>query len=141
MWRARPVGVGLFGLPNIMLFQFLFTLVAPLMDLMLAWTLVSSFNAYTMHPEEGIPQALWAVGIYWACFQLLEIATAALAISMDRQRNVWRLLPLLFLQRFFYRQLLYVTAVRVMFAALKGSVQGWGKLRRTGRVTMESATR
>jgi cellulose synthase/poly-beta-1,6-N-acetylglucosamine synthase-like glycosyltransferase/peptidoglycan/xylan/chitin deacetylase (PgdA/CDA1 family)/spore germination protein YaaH len=140
MWRARPVGVGLFGLPNIMVFQFLFTLVAPLMDLMLVWTLVSSFNSYTMHPEDGVPAALMAVGTYWACFQMLEIATAALAISIDRRRKVWRLLPLLFLQRLFYRQLLYVTAIRVMFAALKGSVMGWGKLRRTGSVASETAT-
>jgi hypothetical protein len=70
---------------------------------------------------------------------MLEIATAALAISIDRRRKVWRLLPLLFLQRLFYRQLLYVTAIRVMFAALKGSVMGWGKLRRTGSVAAESA--
>ena len=138
MWRARPVGVGLFGLPNIILFQFLFTLVAPLMDLMLLWTIVSSFNSYSMHPEEGIPQALWAVGIYWACFQLLEVATAVLAISIDRQRKVWHLVPLLLLQRLFYRQLLYVTAIRVMLAALKGSVMGWGKLRRTGSVAINS---
>lgn len=140
MWRVRPIGVGLFGLPNIMLFQFLFTLVAPLMDLMLVWTLVSSFNNYTMHPEDGIPSALLAVGLYWACFQMLEIGTAALAISIDRQRKMWRLLPLLFLQRLFYRQLLYVTAIRVLFAALKGSMQGWGKLRRTGSVAIEPAT-
>jgi peptidoglycan-N-acetylglucosamine deacetylase len=42
---------------------------------------------------------------------------------IDRRRAIWRLLPLL--QRFCYRQLLYLCAVRVAFAALKGRLQGW----------------
>ena len=139
MWRMRPAGLGLFGLPNIIMFQFLFTLVAPIIDLMLVWTLLSSFNNFSMQPDDGIPAALMAVGIYWACFQLVEIATAVLAISIDGGRKTWRLLPLLLVQRFFYRQLLYVIAIRVMLAALKGSVIGWGKLVRTGSVTLELA--
>ena len=47
---------------------------------------------------------------------------------------MWRLLPLLVLQRFCYRQLLYVTALRAALAALKGHMLGWNKLIRTGRV-------
>jgi hypothetical protein len=80
-----------------------------------------------------------AVGTYWVCFQLVEIATAAFAISLDGQKKTWRLLPLLFVQRFIYRQLLYIVAIRVMLAALKGSMLGWGKLKRTGSVTLEPA--
>jgi hypothetical protein len=30
-------------------------------------------------------------------------------------------------------------AIRVMLAALKGSMLGWGKLKRTGSVTLEPA--
>ncbi len=141
MWRMRPAGLGLFGLPNIIIFQFLFTLVAPIIDLMLAWSIVTSINNFNMRPDEGIPSALLAVGTYWAAFQLIEIVTAAFAISLDRQKKTWRLLPLLLVQRFIYRQLLYVVAIRVMLAALKGSMLGWGKLIRTGRVTLEPAAR
>ena len=141
MWRMRPAGLGLFGLPNIIIFQFLFTLVAPIIDLMLAWSLLTSFNNFSMRPDEGIPPTLLAVGIYWACFQLVEIATAVFAISLDGEKKTWRLLPLLLVQRFIYRQLLYVVAIRVMLAALKGSMLGWGKMVRTGRVTLEPATR
>lgn len=141
MWRCRPMGVGLFGLPNIILFQFLFTLMAPIIDLMLVWSLVSAANTISMRADEGLPPALLAVAIYWALFQLLELATAALAISIDRKRNVWRLLPLLLIQRLFYRQLLYITAIRVALAALKGRMLGWGKLMRTGRVAAEAAAR
>jgi cellulose synthase/poly-beta-1,6-N-acetylglucosamine synthase-like glycosyltransferase len=139
MWRMRPVGLGLFGLPNIIIFQFLFTLVAPIIDLMLAWSIFASLNNFSMRPDEGIPPMLLAVGTYWACFQLVEIATAVFAISLDGQKKTWRLLPLLLVQRFIYRQLLYIVAIRVMLAALKGSMLGWGKLKRTGRVTLEPA--
>jgi hypothetical protein len=38
------------------------------------------------------------------------------------------------LQRFTYRQLLYVTAIRSLLAAIKGTLVGWGKLVRTGNV-------
>lgn len=141
MWRMRPVGLGLFGLPNIIIFQFLFTLMAPIIDLMLVWSIVTSINNFNMRPDEGIPSALLAVGTYWAAFQLIEIVTAAFAISLDGQKRTWRLLPLLLVQRFIYRQLLYVVAIRVMLAALKGSMLGWGKLMRTGRVTLEPAGR
>ncbi|MGE5511292.1 MAG: glycosyltransferase [Bacteroidota bacterium] len=141
MCRGRPIGVGWFGLPNIIVFQFLFTLMAPVIDLMLVWSLVSGINTLSMRADEGLPPALVGVIAYWAVFQILELATAALAISIDRRRNVWRLLPLLLVQRLFYRQLLYVTAIRVALAALKGRMQGWGKLRRTGRVVAEATAR
>ena len=58
---------------------------------------------------------------------------------MERRYELWRLLPLLFLQRFCYRQLLYVTAIRVAAAALKGRMLGWGTLTRTGRVARQPA--
>jgi hypothetical protein len=141
MWRGRPLGVALFGLPNIIIFQFLFTLMAPIIDLMLVWSLVSAANTLSMRAEEGLPPALMSVVVYWAIFQLLELATAVLAISIDRRRNVWHLLPLLVVQRLFYRQLLYVTAIRVALAALNGRMLGWGKLMRTGRAAAEAAAR
>lgn len=117
------------------MFQFLFTLVAPIVDIMLLWTLLSSLVAWNMDAVAGMPATLQTVLIYWMVFQLVEIATAVLAIAIDRRDGIWRLLPLLFVQRFVYRQLLYVTAIQVTMAALKGTMQGWGKLNRTGHVT------
>jgi peptidoglycan-N-acetylglucosamine deacetylase len=134
--RIRPIGLGLFGLPNIIVFQFVFTLIAPAMDLMLLWSIISAINNYVLGPPEAVfPPALLRVAAYWAYFQTLEVATAALAIALEKKsRGMWRLLPLLVLQRFCYRQLLYVTALRAAAAALKGRMLGWNKLIRTGRV-------
>jgi hypothetical protein len=134
MLRGKPLGIGAFGLPNIVLFQFLFTLAAPIIDLVLVWGMISAFANYMLEPDTGLPPTLWTVVAYWAYFQLLEVATAALALAIERRYQLWRLLPLLFLQRFCYRQLLYITAVRVAGAALKGRMLGWGSHIRTGRV-------
>jgi peptidoglycan-N-acetylglucosamine deacetylase len=132
MWSGRPVGVGFFALPNILVFQFIFALLAPVIDFVLLWTIVAALNQYVMSPDEGIPPTLITVCAYWLYFQLLEIATSALAIGLDRKPGMLRLVPLLLLQRFCYRQLLYITAVRVAVAALQGRMLGWNKLVRTG---------
>ena len=137
VWRLRPIGLGLFGLPNIIVFQFVFTLIAPAMDIMVVWSLISAINNYVSGPPDAVllSPALHTVAAYWLYFQILELVTAALAIALERKsRNMWRLLPLLVLQRFCYRQLLYVTALRAALAALKGHMLGWNKLIRTGRV-------
>jgi cellulose synthase/poly-beta-1,6-N-acetylglucosamine synthase-like glycosyltransferase/peptidoglycan/xylan/chitin deacetylase (PgdA/CDA1 family)/spore germination protein YaaH len=140
MWRVDPIGVGLFCLPNIIVFQFLFTLLAPLIDLVLLWTIVAAFMDLVMHPNDGLPQAVVTVATYWAYFQLLELATATVAMAIDRKPNAWRLLPLLLIQRFCYRQLLCVIAMQVAIAALKGKMLGWNKLIRTGSVVLGSAS-
>ncbi len=139
MWYARPVGVAVFGLPNIFIFQFLFTLIAPVIDFVLLWSLVSALAGYWANPDAGIPVTAVSVASYWGYFQVLETAAAALAIWIDGRREAWRLLPLIVVQRFCYRQLLYITAMRVAAVALKGQMLGWGKLMRTGRAMLVPA--
>jgi hypothetical protein len=56
-------------------------------------------------------------------------------------KSGWALLPVVILQRFTYRQLLYVSALRALLAALKGRFVGWGKLIRTGHVCVPAALR
>ena len=62
-------------------------------------------------------------------------------MALDGGRTEWRLVPLLILQRFSYRQLLYWVAVRTLLAAIKGSFVGWGKLIRTGSVSLPVQTK
>lgn len=131
-------GVGLFGLPNILLFQFIFTLVSPIIDIVLLWNIIAGIRAYEMNPAAGVPDALVSVATYWAAFQLLDLATSMVAVGIDRGKRVWHLLPLLLVQRFTYRQLLYVVAIKSALAALKGSMVGWGKLKRTNSVELET---
>lgn len=130
-------GVGLFGLPNILVFQFVFTLISPIIDIVLLWSIVAGIRAYEMNPTAGVPESLVSVATYWAAFQVVDLVTSAVAVGIDRGRRVWHLLPLLVVQRFTYRQLLYFVAIKSALAALKGSMVGWGKLKRTNSVEIE----
>jgi len=138
---GKPAGLAFFGLPNVLVFQFLFTLMAPIVDLMMIWSVIAAFITMPLEASEGARPALQTVAIYWLTFQVVEIATVVLAVALDRRDSIWRLAPLLLIQKFVYRQLLYITAIRVAFTALKGTMQGWGKLSRTGNVRLASAAR
>ena len=78
---------------------------------------------------------------YWLLFQALDIAAAAAAIHISGVASSWRLLPLTLLQRFCYRQLLYMVVLRSIGAAIKGRFVGWGKLARTGSVSAAAGSR
>lgn len=136
VWHGKPKGLAYFGLPNVLLFQFLFTLMAPVVDAMMIWSLLAAFITMPLEASEGARPALQTVATYWILFQMVEFLTVALAVYLDRRDSIWRLAPLLLVQKFVYRQLLYITAVRVAFTALKGTMQGWGKLKRTGNVSL-----
>jgi cellulose synthase/poly-beta-1,6-N-acetylglucosamine synthase-like glycosyltransferase len=138
LFHGKPKGLAYFGLPNVLVFQFLFTLMAPVVDAMMIWSMIAAFITMPLEASEGARPALQTVATYWLLFQLVEILTVVLAVYLDRRDGIWRLAPLLLVQKFVYRQLLYITAIRVAFTALKGTMQGWGKLTRTGNVSLAS---
>ena len=135
---SKLSGVGLLTIPNILIFQFGFTLLAPLMDAVLLFTLVLSAREMLANSAVYIPDDLLMVARYWLLFQAMDLAAAATGIKIAEDK-CWRLLPLVLLQRFCYRQILYFVAIRALFAAIKGRFVGWGKLLRTGRVPEQRA--
>jgi peptidoglycan-N-acetylglucosamine deacetylase len=130
----KPTGVGLVTLPNIIVFQFAFTLLAPLMDLVLIITVATDIRVLIAHPREYVPDDLLMIARYWVLFQIVDVLAASAGVLLEPKDKCWRLLPLLVVQRFCYRQLLYFVAIRTLFAAIKGQFVGWGKLLRTGNV-------
>jgi peptidoglycan-N-acetylglucosamine deacetylase len=81
---------------------------------------------------------LAVIGAYWLMFQTIDVLSAIYAIRLSGDRSHLPLVPLLILQRFTYRQILYFIAVRSLVAAFKGRFVGWGKLVRTGSVVLSS---
>jgi cellulose synthase/poly-beta-1,6-N-acetylglucosamine synthase-like glycosyltransferase/peptidoglycan/xylan/chitin deacetylase (PgdA/CDA1 family)/spore germination protein YaaH len=130
--RSRGCGATLIAIPNIFVFQFGFTLLAPIMDLLLVYAGMAALMGSSHH------ETLLILVSYWIFFQTIDAAAAAIGIALNGERRPWRLLPLIFLQRFSYRQLLYVVAIRALSTAIKGRLVGWGKLIRTGSVTVPS---
>jgi len=126
--RKSPV-LGFIALPQIWLFQILLAVVAPLVDLAVVWSLVSGLYGAVAHPVEWRPDDMIQGLLYWAAFILVDLSAGALGMALER-RAPWADLPLLPVQRFGYRQLMYYVVVKSVVMAVRGGRVGWGKLER-----------
>jgi cellulose synthase/poly-beta-1,6-N-acetylglucosamine synthase-like glycosyltransferase len=133
LFRPRYGALGFVALPNVIIFQILFPLVSPIMDLLLIGSTGSATFNYWQHPEEFSPENLWRVLFYYALFVTIDYLAAILAFALERKESWW-LLIWLFWQRFFYRQLMYYVAIKATFASFKGALVGWGNLERKATV-------
>jgi peptidoglycan-N-acetylglucosamine deacetylase len=135
-----PTGVSTITLPNILVFQFAITLLAPIMDAVLLFAVVSAVIS-AVSGADGLAGTSFPILVqYWLLFQTIDISASAAGVAVDRDRSLLRLVPLVIVQRFTYRQILYWVAMRALLAAIKGTFVGWGKLVRTGTVTVRPVT-
>jgi cellulose synthase/poly-beta-1,6-N-acetylglucosamine synthase-like glycosyltransferase len=126
------------ALPSLWLFQILFQLLSPVIDLQVAWTLWSAGAAYVSsglltHDWQPLPQALESlsgVATLFVFFFLLELGGAIVAFTLDHEPP--RDLRWLFWQRFVYRQVMYAVAIKSVRQAIWGRRGKWGKLERKG---------
>ncbi len=120
---------GLIALPHILIFQMILPFLAPLADLVLVISLIAaSLNI--------IPASAGHIILYYAVFSVVDMASAALAFAYEKEdykKLLW-MIP----QRFIYRQLMYYILFKSFNRALKGELQGWGALKRTGNVKQVS---
>ncbi|QQR78697.1 MAG: glycosyltransferase [Candidatus Moraniibacteriota bacterium] len=125
-----PPSVGWVAVPNVFIFQILFPLVAPLMDLLLVSSLAWYGWQKWQHPLafsgfQGVPEVLG----YYLLFLALDFFTALIPFLWERHERL-SLLLWLPLQRFFYRQLLYYVTFRALWTAAKGTLAHWRKVER-----------
>ncbi|MEO8115950.1 MAG: glycosyltransferase, partial [Phenylobacterium sp.] len=133
----RPV-LGFVALPQIWLFQIALTAIAPLVDLAIVWSAISSAYAWSYHQAEWSPDDLMKPLFYWATFIFLDLSAGALGMALER-RAPWSDLVWMPVQRFGYRQLMYYVVVKSLGAALHGVRVGWGKLDRRATAAFEGA--
>jgi cellulose synthase/poly-beta-1,6-N-acetylglucosamine synthase-like glycosyltransferase/spore germination protein YaaH/peptidoglycan/xylan/chitin deacetylase (PgdA/CDA1 family) len=133
----RPV-LGFIALPQIWLFQIILTAIAPLVDLAIVWSAISSLYGWTYHPVEWSPDDIIRPVFYWAAFIFLDLSAGALGMALER-RAPWGDLIWMPIQRFGYRQLMYYVVVKSIDAALHGARVGWGKLERRATAAVEGA--
>lgn len=134
MFRPRYGALGLFALPNVFLFQVLFPLISPVLDLFVVGSLALAVLQERFHPNSDASHAFLHVLFYYAIFLAVDAAASVLAFLLERDEE-WRLLLWLPLQRFIYRQLMYFVAVKSVVVAVKGRAVGWGKLERKATVS------
>jgi cellulose synthase/poly-beta-1,6-N-acetylglucosamine synthase-like glycosyltransferase/peptidoglycan/xylan/chitin deacetylase (PgdA/CDA1 family) len=118
LFNSEYGALGWVALPNILIFQMLIPLIAPLADVFM---LIGIFTGNgTM------------ILTYYGLFMLIDLGEAILAFSFEREnilKLVW-LIP----QRIVYRWLMLYVLYRSMRRALRGQLQSWGVLKRTGNV-------
>ncbi len=131
--RPRYGALGFVALPNVLVFQILFPLISPIMDLMVFGSAAALGVQLIQHPAAPASEAFARVLLFYVFFLVLDFLAALLAFALERQEDGW-LLFWLFFQRFCYRQLMYYVAAKSTLAALRGRLVGWGKLERKATV-------
>ncbi|RYY39638.1 MAG: glycosyltransferase [Chitinophagaceae bacterium] len=118
LFSGRNKWLGWLAMPNILLFQYVIPAFIPLADLFMVLGLATG-NAHKILP-------------YYGVFLLVDASVALLAFTLERER-IGRLLWLL-PQRLIYRWLMWLVLFRSVRRAVKGELQQWGVLKRTGNV-------
>ena len=116
-------GLGMVALPNVLLFQIILPIIAPLADLILVISLFWNHNS---------PESQHKIELYYVLFFGVDILVSIIAFAFEKEKfsKLFWLIP----QRLVYRQLMYVILYRSIRKAIKGEGQGWDVLKRTGNV-------
>jgi cellulose synthase/poly-beta-1,6-N-acetylglucosamine synthase-like glycosyltransferase len=146
LWKHRDAtfnprygALGTIALPQVWLFQILFSVVSPLVDLVLVWQIIATALDYLQHRGQFDDTNLLRMLVFYAAFMAVDLAASALAFAMEKKEK-WSLLWWLVLQRFGYRQLMYYVVVRSVWTAIRGPSVGWGKQDRKATVNAASET-
>ena len=118
MFRPKYRGLGLWALPNMLVFQFIVPTFSPLADVLMVAGLFSG-NAL---------QVLF----YYLLFLLVDASISIMAYLHEHEK-LWVLFWII-PQRLCYRWIMYVVLFRSYGKAIKGELQSWGVLKRTGSV-------
>jgi cellulose synthase/poly-beta-1,6-N-acetylglucosamine synthase-like glycosyltransferase/peptidoglycan/xylan/chitin deacetylase (PgdA/CDA1 family)/spore germination protein YaaH len=132
---ANRRAMGLFALPNILIFQILLPLVSPLIDLMFVAGVIHYFIDKHFHPDTTSPSDLYKLLTFFLAFLLIDFAASALAFMLERKHpaskgDAWLLFHI-WIQRFTYRQLFSWVLIRTVKRAIDGKSFSWDKLERT----------
>src|ERR1700723_522939 len=125
--RKKYGSLGLIALPNIFLFQILLPLVSPVLDLLFLVSLVlwglAQFH-FTRMPQLWTAQDVERSLVFFAIFMFLDLMTCVIAFALEKHED-WTLLAPLLIQRFYYRQMMYVVLFRALREAVRGRPVGW----------------
>lgn len=121
-WKHRKTfgkwTLGLIALPNMLFFQVIFPALSPIGDVVL-------FAAIFFGNLQPILVA-------YILFFLMDAMVSGAAYALDKRSltNIW----VICIQRFFYRQFMYIVTFKSIISALSWSHHGWNKLERKGTV-------
>ncbi len=134
--------MGLFALPNILVFQILLPLVSPFIDLMFVAGVVHYLLDRHFHPEAANASNFEKLLTFFLAFLIIDFVTSALAFSLERRHAAnkgdgWLLFHI-WLQRFAYRQLFSLVLFKTVKRAIDGRPFNWDKLERTAKMSAQT---
>ncbi|MBK0382267.1 glycosyltransferase [Pedobacter sp. SD-b] len=132
---------GMIGMPNILIFQIILPLFAPLADLFMlgaivsgVWNLIDlgALNWAAIQSTFSLGTSFGQVVFYYILFVVVDLIFACFAFKIEKEplKKLLYIIP----QRFVWRQLMYYVLFKSLRKALKGEMSGWGALTRTGNV-------
>ena len=121
LFSFKKPNIGLVALPNLLIFNFLIPLFSPLVDILFIIGLFS-------HDAERYI-------FFYLLYYFVDCLIASLAYHYDKQKFTLKKALYLFVQRFVYRQILFVVLLKAYLRAIKGELVSWGVLKRTGNVS------
>jgi cellulose synthase/poly-beta-1,6-N-acetylglucosamine synthase-like glycosyltransferase/peptidoglycan/xylan/chitin deacetylase (PgdA/CDA1 family) len=144
VWKHRAAFVrnkamGLFALPNILIFQILLPLVSPFIDIMFLTGVVNFFVDRHYHPEAASAASFEKLVVYFLGFLLIDFITSSAAFSLERRHPAnkgdgWLLFHI-WLQRFAYRQVFSIVLFKTIKRAIDGKPFNWDKIDRTAKMS------
>ncbi len=147
VWKHRAAFVrnkamGLFALPNIVIFQMLLPLVSPFIDLMFLIGIVQFLLDRYYHPEAASTASFEKLLAYFLSFMVIDFVTSAVAFSLERKHPAnkgdgWLLFHI-WLQRFAYRQVFSVVLFKTVKRAIDGRPFNWDKIARTAKMSRQT---
>jgi cellulose synthase/poly-beta-1,6-N-acetylglucosamine synthase-like glycosyltransferase/peptidoglycan/xylan/chitin deacetylase (PgdA/CDA1 family) len=126
--RPKYGTLGWIALPNIFVFQLALPLISPIIDLLflgsvVIWALEKLHVSWLPQIHSSTDDLLRSV-LFFLGFLLIDVLTCVLAFALERKED-WTLLVPVLLQRFYYRQLMYVVLFRSVKEAVSGRPVGW----------------
>jgi len=126
--RPKYGTLGWVALPNILLFQLILPLVSPIIDLLflgsIALWALNRWHVSWLPIQNSNTDDLMRSVLFFLGFLLIDAITCALAFALEKKEE-WSLLIPVILQRFYYRQLMYVVLFRSVKEAVSGRPVGW----------------
>ncbi|MCK0142842.1 polysaccharide deacetylase family protein [Aliiroseovarius sp. F20344] len=130
--------VGLVAIPDLVLFGAVFSLFAPLADLVMIFNLFALFDFLIDGSRAALQTPALLAAIAYVAYLLSDLVLAAIAFGLEPKEDK-RLLPWVLTQRFFYRQIYWIVALRSIARAITGRFTGWRKITRTSSIDLKTA--
>jgi cellulose synthase/poly-beta-1,6-N-acetylglucosamine synthase-like glycosyltransferase/peptidoglycan/xylan/chitin deacetylase (PgdA/CDA1 family) len=144
VWKHRAAFVrnpamGLFALPNILVFQMLLPLVSPFIDVMFLYGVGNYFVDRHYHPEAASSASFEKLLVFFLGFLIIDFVTSSVAFSLERRHPAnkgdgWLLFHI-WLQRFAYWQVFSIVLFKTIKRAIDGKPFNWDKIQRTAKMS------